>query len=63
MDFAINGSACVSVNGPKRGVGTTGVAVVRVTSRSTRIDAHRFYENNGYRLTKVSQIFEKKRPA
>ena len=40
----------------------TGVAVIRVTSRSTRIDAHRFYENNGYRLTKVSQIFEKKRP-
>jgi GNAT superfamily N-acetyltransferase len=39
------------------------VSVVRVTSRSTRLDAHRFYENNGYRLTKVSQIFEKKRPA
>jgi GNAT superfamily N-acetyltransferase len=41
----------------------TGVAVVRVTSRSTRLDAHRFYEKNGYRLTKISQIFEKKRPA
>jgi GNAT superfamily N-acetyltransferase len=41
----------------------SGVAIVRVTSRSTRLDAHRFYENNGYRLTKVSQIFEKKRPA
>ena len=40
-----------------------GVSVIRVTSRSTRVDAHRFYENNGYRLTKVSQIFEKKRPA
>ena len=39
-----------------------GVAVVRVTSRSTRLDAHRFYENNGYRLTKVSHIFEKSRP-
>ena len=37
-----------------------GVSVIRVTSRSTRLDAHRFYENNGYRLTKVSQIFEKK---
>ncbi len=41
----------------------TGVAVVRVTSRSSRFDAHRFYQNNGYRLTKVSQNFEKKRPA
>lgn len=41
----------------------TGVAVVRVTSRSTRLDAHRFYQNNGYRRTKVSQIFEKNRPA
>jgi predicted N-acetyltransferase YhbS len=40
----------------------TGVATVRVTSRSTRLDAHRFYENNGYRLTKVSHIFEKPRP-
>jgi predicted N-acetyltransferase YhbS len=40
----------------------TGVATVRVTSRSTRLDAHRFYENNGYRLTKVSHIFEKTRP-
>jgi GNAT superfamily N-acetyltransferase len=40
----------------------TGVAVVRVTSRNTRLDAHRFYENNGYRLTKVSQIFDKMRP-
>jgi predicted N-acetyltransferase YhbS len=42
---------------------TTGVAIVRVTSRNTRLDAHRFYENNGYRLTKVSHIFEKNRPA
>ena len=39
----------------------TGVAFVRVTSRSTRLDAHRFYENNRYRLTKVSHIFEKTR--
>jgi len=39
------------------------VSMVRVTSRSTRLDAHRFYLNNGYRLTKISQIFEKKRPA
>jgi predicted N-acetyltransferase YhbS len=40
-----------------------GVYVVRVTSRSTRLDAHRFYERNGYSPTKVSYVFEKKRPA
>jgi predicted N-acetyltransferase YhbS len=39
-----------------------GVSAVRVTSRSTRLDAHRFYENNGYYKLKISQIFEKKRP-
>ncbi|WP_348264460.1 GNAT family N-acetyltransferase [Telmatobacter sp. DSM 110680] len=39
-----------------------GVAAVRVTSRSTRLDAHRFYLNNGYSLTKISHIFEKQRP-
>jgi predicted N-acetyltransferase YhbS len=39
-----------------------GVSIVRVTSRSTRTDAHRFYERNGYRLTKVSHVFEKSRP-
>ena len=36
-----------------------GISVVRVTSRSTRVDAHRFYEKNGYHLAKVSHIFEK----
>ena len=40
----------------------TGVATVRVTSRSTRLDAHRFYESNGYQRVKVSAIFEKQRP-
>jgi len=40
-----------------------GVPLVRVTSRSTRPDAHRFYLNNGYQLTKISHVFEKKRPA
>ncbi len=39
-----------------------GVPTVRVTSRSTRTDAHRFYLRNGYLPTKVSQVFEKKRP-
>jgi GNAT superfamily N-acetyltransferase len=40
-----------------------GVSRVRVTSRSTRTDAHRFYLRNGYQPTKVSQVFEKTRPA
>jgi predicted N-acetyltransferase YhbS len=40
-----------------------GASVIRVTSRSTRADAHRFYLSNGYSLSKISQVFEKKRPA
>jgi GNAT superfamily N-acetyltransferase len=36
-----------------------GVAVVRVTSRSTREAAHRFYLRDGYRQTKTSAVFEK----
>ena len=39
-----------------------GIPTVRVTSRSTRADAHRFYLRNGYHLAKVSQVFEKSRP-
>ena len=39
-----------------------GLNTLRVTSRSTRTDAHRFYLKNGYTLTKTSQIFEKPRP-
>ncbi len=39
-----------------------GLTKLRVTSRSTRADAHRFYLKNGYALTKVSQVFEKERP-
>jgi GNAT superfamily N-acetyltransferase len=39
-----------------------GLTTVRVTSRSTRTDAHRFYLKNGYSLTKTSQVFEKTRP-
>lgn len=38
-----------------------GVPVVRVTSRSTRSDAHRFYLRNGYELSKISHIFDKTR--
>lgn len=40
-----------------------GIALVRVTSRSTRPDAHRFYLRNGYHSTKISHVFEKNRPA
>ena len=39
-----------------------GLQVLRVTSRSTRLDAHRFYERNGYTLTKLSHVYEKQRP-
>jgi GNAT superfamily N-acetyltransferase len=39
-----------------------GVPIIRVTSRDTRTDAHRFYLRNGYHPTKVSHVFEKKRP-
>jgi len=37
-----------------------GVSTVRVTSRSTRTDAHRFYLKDGYESVKVSQVFEKR---
>ncbi|HEY6412635.1 MAG TPA: GNAT family N-acetyltransferase [Edaphobacter sp.] len=36
-----------------------GLIVVRVTSRSTREGAHRFYLREGYRQTKTSAVFEK----
>ena len=38
------------------------LSILRVTSRSTRLDAHRFYERNGYTLTKLSHVYEKERP-
>jgi GNAT superfamily N-acetyltransferase len=38
------------------------ISTVRVTSRSTRTEAHRFYLRNGYHSTKISQVFEKTRP-
>jgi GNAT superfamily N-acetyltransferase len=37
-----------------------GVAVVRVTSRSTREEAHRFYLRDGYTDVKTSRVFEKR---
>jgi len=36
-----------------------GAASVRVTSRSTREAAHRFYLRDGYELVKTSMVFEK----
>lgn len=39
-----------------------GLTILRVTSRSTRLDAHRFYDRNGYTLTKLSHVYEKQRP-
>ena len=37
-----------------------GASVIRVTSRSTRADAHRFYLRNGYGVSKISHVFEKR---
>jgi predicted N-acetyltransferase YhbS len=37
------------------------VEAIRVTSRSTRLDAHRFYLRDGYRTVKTSMVFEKER--
>lgn len=37
------------------------LARVRVTSRSTREDAHRFYLRDGYEQVKTSLVFEKSR--
>jgi predicted N-acetyltransferase YhbS len=47
---------CAEVEAWSRNKGFT---VVRVTSRSTREDAHRFYLREGYRQTKTSAVFEK----
>lgn len=38
-----------------------GVDKIRVTSRSTRGDAHRFYLRDGYKEVKTSMVFEKSR--
>lgn len=37
-----------------------GIPALRVTSRSTRGDAHRFYLRDGYKVVKTSMVFEKK---
>ena len=43
----------------ERWTGDQGVSVVRVTSRSTREGAHRFYLREGFTHTKTSLVFEK----
>lgn len=40
-------------------VRSQGIKVLRVTSRSTRLDAHRFYLRDGYTEIKTSKVFEK----
>jgi GNAT superfamily N-acetyltransferase len=72
--FALVGGLVVKYGARSRGVGRAlcvraeawaweqGVDTVRVTSRSTRADAHRFYLRDGYRQTKTSLVFEKHRP-
>jgi len=37
-----------------------GFDCIRLTSRSTRTDAHRFYLRHGYELLKTSLVFEKR---
>lgn len=39
-----------------------GMRTVRVTSRSSRVEAHRFYREGGYREIKTSAVFEKTQP-
>jgi GNAT superfamily N-acetyltransferase len=36
-----------------------GINTIRVTSRSTREEAHRFYLRDGYEIVKTSMVFEK----
>lgn len=47
---------CEEVERWARGLG---LSAVRLTSRSTRTEAHRFYQRNGYRQVKTSLVFEK----
>jgi GNAT superfamily N-acetyltransferase len=72
--FALIGGLVVKEGARSRGIGRQlcaraeawawdrGVETLRVTSRSTRADAHRFYLRDGYREVKTSLVFEKARP-
>lgn len=74
LPFALIGGLVVKTGVRSRGIGRRlcahaeawswehGVDTIRVTSRSTRADAHRFYLRDGYRETKTSLVFEKNRP-
>ena len=73
-DFALIGGLVVSHEYRGRGIGRKlceraeawswdhGATKLRVTSRSTRADAHRFYLREGFEPVKTSMVFEKKRP-
>lgn len=73
-DFALIGGLVVAADVRNRGIGRKlceraevwswqhGAAKLRVTSRTTRAGAHRFYLREGFELTKTSAVFEKKRP-
>ena len=73
-DFALIGGLVVSKDYRSNGIGRLlceraamwswehGAAKLRVTSRSTRADAHRFYTREGFEPVKTSMVFEKKRP-
>ncbi|HKF46477.1 MAG TPA: GNAT family N-acetyltransferase [Terracidiphilus sp.] len=71
--FALIGGLVVDEGVRSRGIGLVllrhaegwawerGLERVRVTSRSTREAAHRFYLRDGYEAVKTSLVFEKKR--
>jgi PhnO protein len=73
-DFALIGGLIVAEQYRGHGIGRRlcdtaeqwawahGAARVRVTSRSTRADAHRFYVRDGFEAVKTSVVFEKARP-
>ncbi len=54
--MGVGGRLCAKVEQWTR---QKGIAIVRVTSRSTREAAHRFYLREGYTQTKTSAVFEK----
>ncbi len=72
--FAFIGGLVVKNGSRNRGIGRRlcaraeawawqrGIQTVRVTSRSTRADAHRFYLRDGYHQVKTSLVFEKTSP-
>jgi len=69
--FALIGGLVVADGTRNRGIGRLlchaaeewardrGLSKMRVTSRSTRADAHRFYLRDGYEEVKTSMVFEK----